>query len=64
MDFVDLTPIALGHTPLGTRNQLPEVHAWQLDWDKLARLIRDNQDVMAQVEAGLAEDWLNTHGTI
>ncbi|MDV0430094.1 hypothetical protein RXV91_04240 [Lactiplantibacillus sp. DA1] len=64
MDFVDLTPIALTHTPLGTRGQTPRSHNWQLDWQKLACLIEDNHDVIAQVEAGLAEDWLNTHGTI
>lgn len=64
MDFVDLKPIALRHTPLGTRGQAPKEHDWQLDWDQLAVLIRDNQDVMAVVQAGLAEDWLNTQGTI
>ncbi|MFB9769466.1 hypothetical protein [Lactiplantibacillus modestisalitolerans] len=64
MDFADLQPIELHHTPLGTRNQLPVQHRRQLDWAKLARLIADNADVMMQVEAGLAEDWLNTHGTI
>lgn len=64
VDFVDLTPIVLTHTPLGTRGSTPRIHDWQLDWKKLACLIDDNQDVMTQVEAGLAEDWLNTHGTI
>lgn len=64
MDFVELTPIALGHTPLGTRGPNPHIHDWQLDWQKLSSLIADNQDVMMQEDAGLAEDWLNTHGTI
>ena len=64
MDFIDLTPINLGHTPLGTHSPVPQNDARQLDWQKLAVLIQDNQDVMTQVEAGLAEDWLNTHGTI
>ena len=64
MDFIDLTPIQLRHTPLGTRQQAPKLHDWQLDWEKLAALIRDNGDVMAVVQAGLAEDWLNTQGTI
>lgn len=64
MDFIDLSPIDLQHTPLGTRGQTPTVHDWMLDWAKLASLIRDNADVITQVQAGLAEDWLNTHGTI
>lgn len=64
MDFIDLTPIELQHTPLGTRNQLPKQHLWQLDWGKMAALIRDNHAVIVQLEAGLAEDWLNTHGII
>lgn len=64
VDFIDLTPIQLRHTPLGTRGQLPILHNWQLDWHKLAALIQDNQSVMAVVQAGLAEDWLNTQGTI
>ncbi|MFC6163805.1 hypothetical protein ACFP3T_03850 [Lactiplantibacillus dongliensis] len=64
MDFIDLTPITLQHTPLGTRSQWPKEHDRQLDWAKLSALIRDNQDVIAVVQAGLAEDWLNTHGTI
>ncbi|AVK63174.1 hypothetical protein C5Z26_03105 [Lactobacillus sp. CBA3606] len=64
MDFVELATINLQHTPLGTRYQLPKRHHWQLDWQRLAALIRDNHDVMAVVQAGLAEDWLNTHGTI
>ncbi|WP_367296022.1 hypothetical protein [Levilactobacillus yonginensis] len=64
MDFIDFEPITLRHTPLGTRNQLPREHDRQLDWEKIAALIRDNHDVMAVVQAGLAEDWLNTQGTI
>ena len=64
MDFIDFQPIALQHTPLGTRNQLPVLHERELDWHKLAALIRDNGDVVTQIDAGLAEDWLNTHGTI
>ena len=64
LDFIDLTPIALHHTPLGTRQQLPKLHDRQLDWPRVAALIRDNADVISQLEAGLAEDWLNTHGTI
>ncbi|KID41795.1 hypothetical protein LbDm2_2513 [Levilactobacillus brevis] len=36
VDFIDLTPIQLRHTPLGTRGQLPILHNWQLDWHKLA----------------------------
>ncbi|CAM3049960.1 hypothetical protein [Lactiplantibacillus plajomi] len=64
MDFVDFQKISLRHTPLGTRQQKPVLHDRQLDWPKMAALIRDNADVILQVEAGLAEDWLNTHGTI
>jgi len=64
VDFIDFDPIALQHTPLGTRSQSPKQQERQLDWAKLAALIRDNQDVIAVVQAGLAEDWLNTHGTI
>lgn len=64
MDFIDLKPIDLQHTPLGTHIKNPNRHEWQLDWERLAWLIHDNQDVIAMVQAGLAEDWLNTHGTI
>ncbi|RRK11203.1 hypothetical protein D1831_03745 [Lactiplantibacillus garii] len=64
MDFIDFDPISLHHTPLGTRYQLPKQHDRQLDWSKMAALIRDNADVMVQLEAGLAEDWVNTHGII
>ncbi|QBP17939.1 hypothetical protein [Acetilactobacillus jinshanensis] len=39
-------------------------HDWQLDWSRLKELITDNSELMAQVKAGIAEDWLDTNGVI
>lgn len=39
-------------------------HDWQLDWGRLRNLIADNSELMSQVKAGIAEDWLDTNGII
>ena len=40
------------------------LHDWQLDWGRLKQLITDNDELIAEVKAGIAEDWLRTNGII
>ncbi|GLB46966.1 hypothetical protein WR164_09450 [Philodulcilactobacillus myokoensis] len=68
MDFNDLKPIKLSlindSKIYHTNQKRPELHHWQLDWHKLSKLIHDNYASIAEVRAGIAEDWLRTNGII
>lgn len=68
MRFQDLVPIQLNVIESSTVYQdgqpRPKQYDWQIDWDRLQQLILDNSERLDEVKAGIAEDWVRTHGTI
>lgn len=68
MRFSELTPIQLNvisQSSVYSNSQTrPHLHDWQLDWRRLYTLINDNSEQLLEVKAGLAEDWVRTHGTV
>lgn len=68
MRFSDLTPIelsVLSQSSVYSNSQpRPRIHDRQLDWRRLYTLINDNSEQLLEVKAGLAEDWVRTHGTV
>ncbi|GAW99453.1 hypothetical protein [Secundilactobacillus mixtipabuli] len=68
MRFQDLVPIELNVIETSTVYQAgkprPKQHDWQIDWERLRQLILDNDERIDEVKAGIAEDWVRTHGTV
>ena len=64
MRIGDLKPVHLRRLTKTIYANEHHLHDWQLDWRRLKLLIHDNDELMAQVKAGIAEDWLRTNGVI
>lgn len=68
MRFSELTPIQLNlisqSSVYSNSQDRPHLHDWQIDWRRLYTLVNDNSEQLLEVKAGLAEDWVRTHGTV